>query len=315
MITDFFHNLYNATFKINYPILVVIKVPAVLRLLILHVGNIIIPIVYAFTKSNSQYNLKSNTKKQTDFVVSLTSFPQRIGNVHLVIESLLRQTVSPKRIVLWLSEQQFTTLDALPKKLLDLQARGLEIYLTAGDLRSYKKYYFLLKEAPNSKFIIFDDDIFYQSKVIEYLIDTHKQYPNAVCANRCTQIDSTKPYANWKMLKATAQKPRFDLMPTGCGGVLYPENALHIDAVDKELFSNTCKDADDIWLNTSAYLNNTPIAYTGKYEYVLAVNSLGNIHLHSKNVGESNNDIRMKSVKDYYLSNKDINVFDRENGQ
>ncbi|MDP2485783.1 hypothetical protein [Pseudoalteromonas marina] len=313
MITDFFHNLYNATFKIKNPILVSSKVAAVLRLVILGVSNIVIPIVYAFTKNNSQYNLKSNTKKQSDFVVSLTSFPQRIGKAHLVIESLLRQTVSPKRIVLWLSEQQFTSLDVLPKKLLELQARGLEIYLTEGDLRSYKKYYFLLKESPSSKFIIFDDDIFYQSKVVEYLIDTHKKYPNALCANRCRKIDNTQSYANWKIIKGDVQTPRFDLMPTGCGGVLYPENALHTDSIDKELFTKICKDADDIWLNTTAYLNKTPIAYTGKFEYVLAVISYGNIHLHSKNVGESNNDIRMRSVEKHYLSSKSIKVFDRDN--
>ena len=47
-------------------------------------------------------------KKRRDdsIIVSMTTFPARIGYVHLAIKSLLNQTVSPRKIILWLAKDQ-----------------------------------------------------------------------------------------------------------------------------------------------------------------------------------------------------------------
>ncbi|UMB60797.1 hypothetical protein MHL31_00960 [Lutibacter sp. A80] len=301
---DFYHKLYNKTYVLENTFLSTIKVDAILRLVILYIANITIPIYFKF---NSSYK----SVKQAEFVVSLTSFPNRISKVHLVVESILRQTFKPKRIILWLSEEQFSSLNMLPRKLLKLRKKGLEIYLRPGDIRSYKKYYYFLKENPNEAFIIIDDDIFYPSKTIENLVKTNKKYPNAVCANRCSEIIENKPYAKWIGIKGEALTPRFNLLPTGCGGVLYPANSLYRDVVNKKLFTELCFDADDIWLNSMTFLNKTPIAFTGKNEYLLAVKKINNKHLYKKNIGKSNNDFRIKLVKEYYKKVLGINVFDR----
>jgi len=302
---DLFHNLYNKTYKLENTFLSTLKFNAVLRLVILLTANIIIPISYKIRKKNK-------SKEPIDFVISFTSFPNRISKVHLVVESIFRQTVKPKRIILWLSEDQFSSIHDLPKKLLKLQKRGLEIYLKPGDLRSFKKYYYFLKDNQNQGFIIIDDDIFYPSTMIENLIETHKKYPNAVCANRCAQIIDNAPYIEWTNVKGEATIPRFDLLPTGCGGVLYPSNSLHPDVLNESLFTTLSFDADDIWLNCMAYLNKTPIVYTGKNEYLLAVKKLNNQHLHTKNIGQSNNDYRIELVKNYYIEKSGINPFDRK---
>ena len=44
------------------------------------------------------------TNRKPKIIVSLTSIPSRIHLTHLVIESILRQTVLPDKIVLWLSK-------------------------------------------------------------------------------------------------------------------------------------------------------------------------------------------------------------------
>jgi hypothetical protein len=310
MIIDKFHNCYNATFKIRNALLNKIKLPAILRLVILQSANTIIPLVFKFQTKNDSFQLNNN-KQKANVVVSLTSFPNRISKIHLVIESIFRQSILPSRVILWLSKEQFDSIELLPETLLKLRDRGLEIYLTNGDLRSYKKYYYFLKDNPNTPFIIIDDDVFYKSNVIANLLETNNQYPNAVCANRCAIIDNTKPYSDWSYLKGNAIAPQFNLLPTGCGGVLYPQGSLHTDVLNSELFTNTCKDADDIWLNCCAYLNDSLIAYTGHNEYLLEVKSNNNVHLHTKNVGESNNDLRIKQVREYYLNNKSIDVFER----
>jgi|TARA_B110000902_G_scaffold263007_1_gene341153 hypothetical protein len=302
---DIFNKSYNDTYKLKNTFLHSIKIDAILRIFILYAANLFIPISYNF-------NNNFKPKKQIDIVVSLTSFPNRISKVHLVIESILRQTYRPRRIILWLSEDQFSSLENLPKSLLKLQVKGLEIYLKPGDIRSYKKYFYFLEENPNEAFIIIDDDTFYPSHMIENLINTHVKFPNAVCANRCLEINDNKPYYKWKHIKEKTLTPRYDLLPTGCGGVLYPVNSLNIDAVNKELFTKLSYDADDIWLNCMAYLNNTPFAYTGKNEYLLTVKKMNNKHLYEKNIGQSNNDYRIELIKEYYMKELGINVFDRE---
>jgi len=309
MLIDFFHSCYNDTYSIKSRLLNTLKVPAIIRLVVLNLANFVIPFVLRFSKSTS---LSSANNHADGPVVTLTSFPQRIGNIHLVIESLLRQSLLPSRIILWLSQEQFPSLADLPKNLLNLQSKGLEIYLTEGDLRSYKKYFFFLKENADCPFIIVDDDIFYPSYLLETLINSGKKHPGTVCANRCAEITKNKLYKEWPSVRGAALEPSFNLLPTGCGGVLYPAKSLHADALNKELFTDICKDADDIWLSCMAYLNKTKTVYTGKNEYLLSVNSFGNLHLHTGNVAGSNNDDRMKMVAEYYLSKLALDIFDRK---
>lgn len=311
MLIDLFHNLYNDTFKIKSKFFVAAKIPAILRLCILNLANFIIPLGCRFFKTKSLSTHYLDAEGSKGLVVSLTSFPQRINKVYLVIESLLRQSLLPSRIILWLSEEQFPSIERLPKSLLKLRSKGLEIRLTPGDLRSYKKYYFLLKESPSSSFIIVDDDVFYPSSIIKTLVETEEKYPNAICANRCAKIYKDKPYREWPNIRGKATGPEFKLLPTGCGGVLYPKNSLYSDSLNKNLFTTVCKDADDIWLSCMAFINRTPTVYTGNNQYLLSVNSLGNVHLHTGNVLGANNDACIKRVKEHYQTELGIDVFDR----
>lgn len=40
-------------------------------------------------------------------IVSLTSFPQRIGEIQYTLYSLLKQTCKPDAVILWLAEDEF----------------------------------------------------------------------------------------------------------------------------------------------------------------------------------------------------------------
>ena len=62
-------------------------------------------------------SLVNKDKKYVDVVVSLTTIPSRINSIHLVIRSLLKQTLSPKKIVLWVHKD---LEKQLPKRLYKL---------------------------------------------------------------------------------------------------------------------------------------------------------------------------------------------------
>ena len=81
-------------------------------------------------------------------IVSLTSYPQRIESVHMVVESLYRQIVTPDEIILYLSLEQFPrTEDDLPDNLKVLIGKkGFRIEWVEGNLKSHKKYYYSLQK-------------------------------------------------------------------------------------------------------------------------------------------------------------------------
>src|SRR5690606_22827294 len=107
------------------------------RLIIRSISNVVLPVYLDLTKNLSQYRIVPPTKGSIEVVVSLTSFPARINTVWLVIESLLRQKVKPDKLILWLSKDQFSSIDVLPKRLKSQILRGLEIRFVEGDLRSH----------------------------------------------------------------------------------------------------------------------------------------------------------------------------------
>lgn len=71
-----------------------------------------------------------------DLIVSLTSYGRRLYDVAYTIQSIMRQTQKPNRIILWIDRQD---CDRIPSSLKRLQQRGLEIIPTEANIRSYKK--------------------------------------------------------------------------------------------------------------------------------------------------------------------------------
>lgn len=216
--------------------------------------NIYYPLHCKFAKWN---NVKSNAN---NVIVSLTTFPARIDSVWITIETLLRQTYKPEKLILWLADTQFSSIEELPKKLKEQQKRGLEIRF-CEDLRSHKKYYFSMRNYPNKIIITVDDDTFYPENLVEDLLNAHKKYPYAICCNIGHLItfdhDAVSPYKNWKSGADLSVEPTDLLVPIGCEGVLYPPGSLHADVFDKDKIRTLCPTADDLWLKSMATMKGT----------------------------------------------------------
>lgn len=185
-------------------------------------------------------------------IVSLTSFPQRINSVHLTIESMFRQHYKPQRIVLWLSNEEFSGTD-IPDNLKRLIGKGLDVRFVDDNIRSHKKYYYALQEFSDNIVITIDDDLYYPSDTIDRLMSMHKAFPDTICSNaaRCMTFsdkDNFNEYRKWPNLTEQPAKPSILFTALGFSGILYPANCFDKQLFDIDFIKENCPYADDLWL-------------------------------------------------------------------
>jgi hypothetical protein len=219
----------------------------------------------------------NDTPRNQKITVSLTSFPERMPEIHFTLYSLLNQSFKPDRIVLWLATEQFPNGEAdIPAQVLKLRNSGLTINW-CEDLRSYKKLVPSLSAFPDDIIVITDDDIYYPTDWLQKLYIQHQKTPNCIIGHRCHRIMLDKngqplPYKRWKH-NNTLIKPSYRNLLTGCGGVLYPPHCLHPDIAKVDLFRKLAPYNDDIWFWAMAVLNNVKIrTFWNHHRRVLLVN-------------------------------------------
>ncbi|GAB3285278.1 glycosyl transferase [Parahaliea aestuarii] len=198
-------------------------------------------------------------------IVSLTSFPRRIDQLHLCIESLLSQSLPPDRVVLWLSRQNFPRQQQeLPQTLRALCRWGLDIQFRDGDIGPYKKIIYALQDYPSSLVITVDDDILYPADLVAPLYRAWQAQPDVIHCHRGHDmlVDATGmplDYTRWRLGQGEVE-PSLNVFPTGVGGVLYFPGALHPEVTDSEQFLRLCPRADDVWLKAMSLLQGTRCA-------------------------------------------------------
>lgn len=216
------------------------------------------------TKS-TEYGLNKDKRDET-YIVSITSFPARISEAWISLECIMRQTVKPDKIILWLAEEQFPDRN-LPESLLAFEKRGLEIRF-CDDLKSHKKYYYTILENPDANIITLDDDLFYDKYIIENLIALHKEFPKNIVTNRAHKMTfentALKPYKRWNH-NVTQSEPSFLLMHTSGAGTLIPANILPKETFDKELIKALSYRSDDVWLKLMSIVGNVKVVTNDKY--------------------------------------------------
>lgn len=233
-----------------------------------------VPYYFSKTAQNQEYRINGSQlqqKEQREWVIaSLTSFPARITHTHISIECLFRQSVLPDKIILWLAKEQFPKgLEDLPESLLNMQERGLEIRF-CEDIRSHKKYYYTLSNYPDSKLIMFDDDIYFHRDMIKSLLHYHRRYPGCVIASRAHKMlfdqgGQLLPYKNW-LHNYVADKPDLYLLHTSGNGTLIPGKQVFDEVCfDKALIMQLSPNSDDVWLKVHLIRNNVPVFVFGDY--------------------------------------------------
>lgn len=260
-----------------------------------------------------QYLTKKSVEssKKSDIIVSFTSFPARINNVWQVVECMLRQSYQPNKIILWLSEDQFPCEEDIPQNLLERQNDIFEIHRVPDDFKSHKKYYYTSLQYPDDLIFLIDDDIYYDTHLIERVMKAHLKYPNAIIANYASCVGYKEdgclaPYASWQSF---AYKHKIsDVFFGSGGGTLFKPSMMYCDLTKIDMALKLTPTADDIWLNAMARLAKIPVVVISN-NIILSIYSKDNINLSDSNIGDSKNDVQLANIINYYKNTNNINLF------
>lgn len=253
--------------------------------------------------------LRNNKKTVVPVIVSLTSIPSRLPTLHLVIRSLMTQTVQPNKIVLWLHKDLKAQL---PKPLKKLQGSYFEI--AYSDLHcSHRKLIHSLEKYPDAIIITCDDDLMYRKNWLETLYKEHLKNPESIIGNHCVHINHDKkanplPFKKWRVNESDKiNKKAF--VPIGAWGILYPPNSLDPTVQDVSLFMKLAPKADDLWFKAMALRNETlslPAEVVAKNPIPIA--GTQKVALKSENLGLDKNTVQWQALNDHFdLANLIVN--------
>lgn len=197
---------------------------------------------------------------QGPVVISLTTHGRRINYVHYTIESIARGHVQAP-IVLWLDAADFDA--EWPPALHRLVGRGLQIRRSDGAYGPHTKYWGQFREVLGSDIRVatVDDDMIYPEWFLQRLLFIGELRTDAVVAYRAHRIElrggELLPYVKWTAADTSAAS--FLHFATGVSGVLYPPSFIEYVVAQGDVFLDTCRRADDVWLHVCALRSGHPV--------------------------------------------------------
>lgn len=254
----------------------------------------------------SSSDLLVDPDSENKTLVSLTTYNKRIKDIHLVIESIGRQSVKANKIILWLDKDEFNT-ENIPVIIQKQINRGLEVRF-CENMKSYKKLIPTIQLYPNYNIITIDDDILYPYYFIELLHRDHMENPDTVICYRAHKITKDNDgkinqYLDWEINTKDTRASDF-IFPTGVGGVLYPVDVLKSKVIDYKLASELAPNGDDIWFKAMSVINGKPSkVVSGYYDFdadFIELTFGQDISLSNLNVFDGGNDKQIEGVFNYF---------------
>lgn len=209
--------------------------------------------------------MTERTHKKQQVVVSMTSFPAVIPYAEKAILSILRGSVLPDKLILYVTLSQFEDNKTLERLLqLEKSTSIFEIRNYARDIRSYRKLIPALVDFPEAVIVTVDDDVEYHRHMLRDLLRLHARWPDVILAHRAKRIIWGKPYRKWSKYRwyhflFKRFHRSFENLQTGVGGVLYPPHSLSSEMMNVELFTQIAPSCDDIWFWAAGVANGFPV--------------------------------------------------------
>ena len=252
----------------------------------------------------------NKTPRARELIVSLTTIPERVAKIHLTIDCLLRQSVKPDRLILWLNEcdvagRPVVNPNTLPDSLRRLEKRGLSIEW-CENIGPYCKLIPALKKYPNALIATADDDVLYPGDWLKKLYEAFLREPRYIHCHRAHKMrfddaGELLPYKQWDYFAPDFAGPSPLLFPTGVGGVLYASELLHSDTTNESIFLKLCPKADDVWLKAMSAMQGVSCKKVSADSMPLySIRIRNDRRLMNDNVSCEGNDSQIRNVMEHY---------------
>lgn len=246
-----------------------------------------------------RYGKKKTSNKQIPVVVSLTTIPDRLNALDIVISSLLEQRAQPKLIVLWLNE---SLRARIPEKLEQLQGEVFKIKFCEGT-SSFRKLLPSLQCFQDSVIVTCDDDMIYPNNWLEGLYQSHLKHDGCVVSQvgRLVQRGGNGkvlPYKQWPFIRSEYSDNNF--LPIGYGGVLYPIGTFGSEVFNEAVYLKLCPKADDLWFKAMAYLNGKSAYCASEQARPIPLIGSQKISLNKENIANDRNREQWEQLCDHF---------------
>ncbi|PKN20541.1 MAG: hypothetical protein CVU71_01760 [Deltaproteobacteria bacterium HGW-Deltaproteobacteria-6] len=261
----------------------------------------------SFEHYADKYLQKSDNEK-ADMTVSLSTIPGRIENIYPALNSLMDQTMPPRRICLAIPPFSIREQKAyiIPARLAHCPA--IEIIDARKDWGPATKLIPALlhpSTRPDDIILTTDDDNIYPAQFVEAFWKYSKMLPEAALSLRGAPMSRTLRWKDCHAFKGTAiSKPASVEIITGCGGILVKPKFFTADFFNYENAPAAAFFVDDIWTSGNLAKRNIPryvIPFTGSYVYLTTLTTLSGPALdHGENKGGGNDDTVMDYFRPYW---------------
>lgn len=188
-------------------------------------------------------------------IASLSTVPERIGNLGPTIRSLLRQTRSPDEIVLAIPEFSIREQRryAVPKHVSRLPR--LRVLHCRRDWGPATKFIPIVREElaagrGNTLIMIVDDDRIYPRDALETYLHYNEQLPEAALCFRGAAMPRDLDWRHAKMIYASElRQPQAAAVITGCGSYLIQPTFFDESLWDYSQAPPGAFYMDDIWIS------------------------------------------------------------------
>lgn len=197
------------------------------------------------------------------YIVSLTSFGERLKHISKAIFILSEQKYKDIHIVLTVHKDDLKFLDEKAKLLLDNEV--FELLVAEEDLGPHLKYYYAMSKYYDKPIITVDDDRYYADNTIQILVSKFESLNYKSIVSNCAielqrEGDKILPYPHWISHRLKAGNRSNLAMAEGFAGILYPPRCFKdLSSEDFKKGILMCKYDDDLYLKVREILEKIPV--------------------------------------------------------
>src|SRR5947208_5138982 len=188
-------------------------------------------------------------------IASLSTVPERIGNLGPTIRSLLRQTRPPDEIVVAVPEYSIREQRSYVVPKYVSRWPRLRVLHCPRDWGPATKFIPIVREEltagrGNTLIVVVDDDRIYPRDALETYLHYSEQLPEAALCFRGAVMPSTLDWDDAKMIRASElREPRPVAVITGCGRDLIQPSFFDESLWDYSAAPQVAFHIDDIWIS------------------------------------------------------------------